>query len=135
MEDVSKLNDVFLLLARFLIGVVLIAHGWQKFDEWTLAGTAEAFASMGVPAPGLAGTAAAVVELVGGILIVLGAFTTWVGAIVALQMFVAYLFAHAGKGVFVDNGGFELVASIGAAALAIAAAGAGRFSIDRLMRR
>ena len=129
----DKFRDILLLLARILLGVVLIAHGWQKFTDWTLAGTADAFASMGVPAPGIAGTAAAVIELIGGIMILIGALTGWVGVLIAAQMFVAYLFGHAGKGIFIGNGGFELVASIGAAALAIAAAGAGRLSVDHLI--
>ena len=126
-------RDALLLVSRVLLGVVLIAHGWQKFNEWTLPGTAEAFAGMGVPLPEVTSAIAAIVELVGGLLIIAGAFTPIVGVIVALQMLGAYFFAHMGNGVFVDNGGFELVGVIAAASLALAGAGAGRFSADQLI--
>ncbi|MDN8622022.1 DoxX family protein [Corynebacterium sanguinis] len=129
----TTFRDIYLLVARILLGVVLIAHGWQKFNEWTLPGTAEAFAGMGVPLPEVTSAIAAIVELVGGLLIIAGAFTPFVGVIVALQMLGAYFFAHMGNGVFVDNGGFELVGVIAAASLALAGAGAGRFSADQLI--
>lgn len=133
IADMTTFRDIYLLVARILLGVVLIAHGWQKFNEWTLPGTAEAFAGMGVPLPEVTSAIAAIVELVGGLLIIAGAFTPIVGVIVALQMLGAYFFAHMGNGVFVDNGGFELVGVIAAASLALAGAGAGRFSADQLI--
>ncbi len=88
---------------------------------------------MGVPAPGLTSALAAVIELVGGIFLLIGAATPWVAVVIALQMLAAYLFAHIGNGVFISNGGFELVGAIAAASLALAAVGAGRFSVDHLL--
>ncbi|EEI17670.1 DoxX family protein [Corynebacterium lipophiloflavum] len=129
----ATFKDISLLIARVLLGIILIAHGWQKFSEWALLGTAEAFAGMGVPAPTFSSAIAAIVELFGGVLILAGAFTPIVGVIVALQMLGAFFFAHMGNGVFVDNGGFELVGVIAAASLALAGAGAGRFSVDQLI--
>lgn len=131
----SLFKDSSLLIARILLGIVLIAHGWQKFNEWGLAGTADAFSQMGVPLPSVAAFIAAAVELVGGILILIGLATPWVGTIVALQMFGAFIFAHTGAGVFVADGGFELVAVIAAAGLALAGASAGRFSVDALLNK
>ncbi|WP_083313168.1 DoxX family protein [Corynebacterium sp. HMSC076D02] len=46
-----KLSNSFAMLAaRVVLGVILIAHGWQKFSEWTIAGTTQSFEGMGVPA-------------------------------------------------------------------------------------
>lgn len=129
----TTFKNISLLLSRVLLGVILIPHGWQRFNEWTLAGTSEAFAGMGVPAPGLTSAIAATVELVGGALILVGAATPWVAIVVALQMLGAYFFAHMGNGIFIDNGGFELVGAIAAASLALAAAGAGLYSVDALL--
>lgn len=42
---------------------------------------------------------------------------------VALTMAGAYLFAHAGHGIFASDGGWELVGMIAAAALALVGAG------------
>jgi putative oxidoreductase len=50
------LTDLSLLVSRVALGVILVAHGWQKFDEWTLSGTAASFGDMGIPAPTVAAT-------------------------------------------------------------------------------
>lgn len=126
-------KDITALVARLLTGSVLIAHGWQKFNEWTIAGTTQAFEGMGVPLPGLSAPLAAVIELVGGILTPIGLGTRWVGVIVAALMAGAAIIAHVPNGIFVDAGGWELVGMIAAAGLALAASGAGRVSVDHLI--
>jgi putative oxidoreductase len=83
----------------------------------------------------VAAVIAIVIELLGGVLLVAGAATVVVGILVALEMLGAALFVHVGAGLFVTAGGRELVAVIGAAALALAATGAGRFSVDRSLDR
>ncbi|MGH3349160.1 MAG: DoxX family protein [Nocardioides sp.] len=123
-------TDLGLLLARLLIGAVLIAHGWQKFVTYTIDGTAQSFEVMGVPAPAAAAIFAAVVELIGGALLVLGLLTPVAAALIVLDMVGAFWFAHRSSGVFVGEGGWELVAVIAALAIALAVAGPGRASID-----
>lgn len=123
-------TDIGLLLARILIGAVLIAHGWQKFSTYTIDGTAQSFDVMGVPAPQAAATFAAVVELVGGALLLLGLLTPIAAALVVIDMLGAFWFAHRSAGVFVGEGGWELVAVIAALSIAVAVAGPGRASID-----
>jgi putative oxidoreductase len=49
-------------------------------------------------------------------------------------MLAAALIAHIPQGLFIDAGGWELVGALGAGALALAAVGAGRFSLDGLRR-
>jgi putative oxidoreductase len=123
-------RDALLLVARVLLGVVLIAHGWQKFATYGIAGTAGSFAQMGIPLPAVAAVFAAVVELAGGTALLLGAATVVAGALVVLDMLGAFLLVHIGNGVFVTDGGFELVWAIAAAALVLVAVGPGRFSVD-----
>jgi putative oxidoreductase len=123
-------RDVLLLVARVIVGVVLIAHGAQKFFSYGIGGTAASFAQMGVPMSSAAAVVAAVVELVGGAALLLGAATAVAGALVVLNMLGALLLVHIGNGVFVTDNGFELVAAIAAVALALIAVGPGRFSID-----
>ncbi len=46
----------------------------------------------------------------------------------------AYLFVHmGGNGVYVSDGGWELVAVLGLASLLLAAVGAGAFGLDRFL--
>lgn len=128
-------RDIALLITRVLLGVILMAHGWQKFSTWGLSGTAASFEQMGAPVPQLSAAAAATVELVGGLALILGIATPAVALLAALNMLGAYLIAHTGAGIFVKDGGWELVGAIGAAALALVGAGAGRFSLDGLLGR
>jgi putative oxidoreductase len=128
-----SVRDAVLLVARLLLGVVLIAHGWQKMFTWGLGGTAEAFAGMGIPLAPVSAAFAGIVELVGGALILAGAATALVGVLVALDMLGAALLVHVGNGIIASDGGWELVGMIGALALVLAAVGAGRYSVDHAL--
>ncbi|WAL68619.1 DoxX family protein [Amycolatopsis cynarae] len=129
----NVLRDVAVLVARVAVGLVFVAHGWQKFTEWGLPGTAAAFGQMGVPLPTASAWFAALVELVGGAALVAGLAVPVAGVLLALDMMGAFVLVHAGHGVFVSGNGFELVLTLAAAALVLAAAGGGRFGLDRLI--
>ncbi|WP_298330545.1 DoxX family protein [Haloactinopolyspora sp.] len=126
----SALRDFATLLARIGIGAVFIAHGWQKLATLGIDAVAAGFEQADVPLPTLAAWCAALVELVGGGALVLGVLTQLVGVLLALDMLGAYFFVHAGNGLFVDQGGAELVLALGVSSLLIAAIGAGRVSAD-----
>ena len=126
----SYSKDLALLVARVALGVVFVAHGGQKLFTWGVSGTADAFAGMGVPAPQVSALFAALVEFGAGAALVLGVVTPVAGLLLALDMLGAFLIVHAGNGVFIDGGGFELVAALGAGALVLAATGPGRVSVD-----
>jgi putative oxidoreductase len=126
-------RDGALLVARLLLGVVLIAHGWQKVVTNGLGATAEGFGRMGVPLAPVSAGYAGIVELVGGALILVGAATAVVGVLVVLDMLGAALLVHIGNGVMASDGGWELVGVIGALALVLAAVGAGRYSVDHAL--
>lgn len=128
-------NDVAVLVARVLLGAVLIAHGGQKVFSYGFAGVTATFAKSGVPLPAVSAIYASAVELVGGVLLVLGAFTTVISVLVVLDMLGAYTFVHAGHGIFAESGGFELVAVITVGALLLIGGGAGRFSVNHVLGR
>ncbi len=126
-------RDIAGLIARIAVAAVLIAHGWQKFSEYTIAGTTASFEQMGVPAPALSAWIAAIVELGGGILLLIGLLQAVAGVLSALVMAGAIFFVHLPNGLFADAGGYELPLVIGALALMIAAFGSGRFSLDYML--
>lgn len=126
----SVLRDLGLLIARVVLGVIFIAHGYQKVFDWGLGTVTENFRGMGVPMPEIAAPVVSFAELVGGGLLVLGAFTPFVGLILAVDMLVAAILVHIPAGLFIEGGGWELVGALGAGALALAATGAGRISLD-----
>ncbi|MEV0331031.1 DoxX family protein [Micromonospora echinospora] len=129
----ASVRDVAMLLARIGVGVVFFAHGWQKLVTNGIDGTAAFFDQSGVPLPTLAAWFATTVELLGGAALALGLAVPVAGVLLALNMLGAYVFVHAGNGIFVDQGGYELVLALGAAALLLAAVGAGRFSLDHVL--
>lgn len=130
---VSIIKDLGLLLARLLLGTILIAHGWQKVSDL---GAAQAmFEGMDVPLPQVSAILAAAIEFGGGIALILGLLTPVAGVLVFLNMLGAALIAHVGNGILASDGGWELPGAIGAAALALAAAGPGRIAVDALVTR
>ncbi|MEV0678271.1 DoxX family protein [Actinosynnema sp. NPDC050436] len=126
-------RDVAALIGRIGVGVVFIAHGWQKLTEWGLDGTAQAFQGMGVPLPTVSAWFSALVELGGGALLVAGAALPVVGVLLAIDMAGALLIVHLPNGLL-GQGGYELVLALGVAALALGFNG-GSLTVDRLVRR
>jgi len=124
-----------LLVLRVVVGAVFAAHGAQKIFEYTLPGTIGSFAGMGIPLPEIAAPVVAFIELVGGILLIAGFFTRPVGILLAIDMAVALVAVHLPAGLWVGEGGYEFVAVLGVAALALAFTGAGRFSLDAALLR
>ncbi|MGO4235320.1 DoxX family protein [Pseudarthrobacter sp. YAF2] len=129
----SRLTTVALTVLRVILGFLFAAHGWQKFNEWTIAGTQASFAKMGVPASDIMAPAVAVLELAGGAALILGILTRVVAALLVLDMLGALFLVHAPAGVFAANGGYELVLLLAAAAFTLALAGPGRLSVDRAL--
>ncbi|AWK73998.1 hypothetical protein CBI38_23005 [Rhodococcus oxybenzonivorans] len=128
-------RDLAILIARIGLGVVFVAHGWQKFFEFGVNATQESFADMGVPLPDISAIAAATIELAGGFALIVGLATPVAGFLLFLDMLGALILVHADKGVFVSEGGYELVVALGAGSLLLAVIGAGRLGIDGLIGR
>jgi putative oxidoreductase len=130
----APMGDVALLIARVLLGVIMIAHGYQKLVVNGIGRTTAGFESMSIPVAIVSASFVTVVELVGGVLLVLGLMTRTVAACMGVVMAGAAGFVHLRHGVFVASGGWELVGSIAGALLALAVAGPGRFSVAHLLR-
>lgn len=129
----SNLTTTAITILRIVTGIVFAAHGWQKFNEWTIAGTQESFAQMGVPAASVAAPIVATLELAGGIALMLGVLARVFAALLALNMLGALFLVHVDGGIFASNGGFELVLLLAAAATSVALVGAGRISVDHAL--
>jgi putative oxidoreductase len=129
----TSLTTTAVTILRIILGFLFAAHGWQKFNEFTIAGTQASFAKMGVPAAEIAAPAVAVLELAGGIALIVGILTRVAAALLAADMLGALFLVHAPAGIFASAGGYELVLVLAAAALAVALTGAGRISVDRAL--
>jgi putative oxidoreductase len=128
-------RDIGILVARLVLGVIFLAHGLQKFNSWGYEGTKAGFEGMGVPAPAISAFVATWIEILGGLALILGVLVPVFGVLLFLLMFGAFFIVHVENGIYVGDGGFELVAALGAGALLLAAVGAGAFSVDRFLAR
>ena len=122
-------------LIRVTAGAMLVPHGWAKLFGGGLSGTAEFMASVGIEPGMVFATYIALLELVGGALLVLGLFTRPVAIQVAGFMAVAAFYVHWADGFFWGSHGFEYPLFWGLVALAIAVKGGGRLSLDRYIGR
>jgi putative oxidoreductase len=132
--DVRLTAPYGLAILRVVLGIAMLVHGWSKLSGG-VDNVAGFFGEMlGIPAPELMAWVVTIVELVGGILLVVGFLTQIVGILIALDMLGAILFAFLLRGEpFINENGFiswEKEAVFAAAALCIALAGPGVWSVD-----
>jgi putative oxidoreductase len=125
-----------ILFLRVIAGGSLFAHGAQKLFGWFGGhgprGTAGFFGSLGfrpaLPMAILAGLGEAA-----GLLFALGFLTPFAALAMASVMVVAVGSVHLRKGFWAMNGGYEYNLLIWTVAVAVAASGPGRFSLDRAL--
>jgi putative oxidoreductase len=122
--------DLGLLIVRLALGGVMIAHGFQKVFLNGISGTQQGFAGMGAPAPEVTGVLVSLLELGGGLLVVLGLATRVVVALFGATMVGAALLVHLPNGFYAQDGGWELVGLLAALCVALLVSGAGRYSVD-----
>lgn len=126
MNDLNRFAPAVLSLLRIASAYMFILHGTAKFFSFPVA--------MGGGAPSGIYLAAAILEVGGGLLLLLGLLTRPVAFILSGQMAVAYFMAHASQGnaLFPIANGGESAALFSFVFLYLAAAGGGAWSLDKL---
>jgi putative oxidoreductase len=127
-------RDWALVVARVLIGVVMFAHGYQKMVINGIGRTSEGFENLSIPLAIVSASFVTVVEFAGSVMLIAGALTPLVCALMLVIMAGAAAFVHGQNGIFIANGGWELVGVIAAGLIALAAVGPGRYSVDHIVR-
>jgi len=118
-----------LSVLRFIAGLLYLQHGMAKlfkFPPVPMFAKVELMSLLGV---------AGVLELVGGVLLILGLFSRPTAFILSGQMAVAYFMAHAPHGFYPILNGGELAIVYSFVFLYIAAAGPGPWSLDARLRK
>jgi len=126
----ARFKDVALLLGRIGVGVVFLAHGLQKWENG-IDGTAKFFEQTGIPLPTLAAIFAIAVEIVGGILFIVGFLTPLVGLGFVVVSVGALLSVHLDNGL-TGQGGYEFVLVLAVTGLALGF-NAGKLSLDHVL--
>jgi putative oxidoreductase len=122
------------LVLRVALGVMFIAHALLKYTVFTLPGTVQFFESIGLPGPLAYLTFYA--ELIGGTLILAGAWSRWV-SLALIPVLLGANWAHAANGWLftAPNGGWEYPAFLTAAALVQALLGDGKYAVSAVFER
>jgi putative oxidoreductase len=123
-------SSKLLSLLRIVTGLCFMEHGTAKLLSFPVdlskpVPPVPSLTSM----PGIAG----VLELVGGVLIVLGLFTRPVAFLLSGEMAVAYWTVHAKRGLYPLLNGGDAAVLFCFVFLYLAAAGAGEWSLDRIL--
>ncbi len=121
----GRLSGETYAVLRIVAGFVFLAHGLQK--------TAGLFGGTVVDYTSLFGVAG-VIEVIGGVLLMLGMLTVPAAFIASGEMAAAYFIAHAPKAFWPIQNGGELAVVLCFLFLYIAARGPGIWSVDGLIR-
>lgn len=119
--------DIALLLVRIVLGVVFVFHGWMKINNMEM--TTRFFESMGLPM--VLAYAVAIIELVGGILVLIGYKARYAAIFLALVMLGALLTAKSKAVLAGSLNVFELDLALLALAVVVKCLGTGKFAIEK----
>lgn len=127
--------DLAALLLRVAMGVLFVLHAWMKISVFTPAGTAQYFASIGLP--GVLAYLTIAAELLGGLALIAGVFTRSVSLALVPVMIGAAYFGHGSAGFFFSNagGGWEYPAFWTVALLVQALLGDGAYALTNRAAR
>ena len=118
-----------IVLVRMTLGVLLIFHGWQLFANDDMKGLSDLLFNMSIPFPQAMAYTEKIVELAGGLFLILGLFTRFVAAILFIAFMLITFILREGKIFSVDQHPFLLALF----SLAFFFTGAGRISIDHIL--
>lgn len=136
-ERASCLTTWAPLVIRLALAAIFIAHGAQKvfgaFDGHGIRGLAGFVGELGFRPPIVWAWLAALAEFLGGIGVLLGLLTRIAAAGILANMLVAILKVHAPNGFFLPDG-IEFALANAAMALSLILSGAGKVSLDWVLR-
>lgn len=123
--------ELGLAILRIVLGVIFVAHGWPKIGA--IEGTALFLGGLGIPAPIVAAWVLAILELGGGLLLLVGFLVTPVALLLTAHMLAGIVLVHAANGFYVldqGTGGIEFNLLLAAAAMMLVFGGPGLAALD-----
>jgi putative oxidoreductase len=127
-----------LLAGRAIVGFVIAAHGWQKISDIGPAKFGQAvLAPAGVPMTTTVGWLVTLVELVGGLMLIVGLLTRLAALALTIDMVMAIILVTSKVGLISPSDkpgtGMELNLALIAGFLVALFCGPGRFALDRVL--
>jgi putative oxidoreductase len=137
LSPVARLAGIAPLVVRVIVGVIMVAHGLQKLTQMGPGNFGgQVLAGLGVPLPELMGYMVTFVELLGGILLIVGLFSRLTALLLTIDLVVAILLVKLNVGLIAPQGsgaGAELDLALIAGLLVVLLAGPGRLSVDHTL--
>lgn len=125
-----------LAILRVVVGLIYVMHGYPKLFGGVDA-TAEMLSSLGFPVAEGFAIFLALLETVGGALLIGGLFVTPLAILFIIEMTLGIVLVHAANGFYVigpGQGGIELNLLLIASLLALVLAGPGAWALDARRR-
>lgn len=135
LPNLHRFRDVAPFVVRGPMGVIFAYHGWQKFDGG-LEGFNGFVDSLGVPLAEIVGPAVALLELVGGIMLVVGLLTRIVALLFVIEMIGTTWLVKLDVGLIAPMGGgagAEIDVALWAGMVALVLLGPGILALDRII--
>lgn len=134
----NAVSGLVALVGRILLALIFVLAGYKQI--WTTTAMVATMASHGIPLPDILAYGAIVLELVGGLMLMVGLYARWVAGAFCLYTFALALIFHAywaapAAAARVEHGFFFGHLSMVGGMLMIVALGAGSWSLDALRRR
>ena len=126
-ETRSRYTPVTLSLLRIIAALIMLEHGMQKMFGYPPI-------IIAVP-HSILSEIASWIEVIGGVLLILGLFSRSIAFIFAGEMAIAYFLRHSPRGIFPVNNGGDLAVILCFTFLFLATAEPGVFSLDALRQR
>jgi putative oxidoreductase len=136
LSPLNRLAEFAPLVVRVIVGVIISAHGWQKLMGGP-ANFAGGLTHLGVPLPGLMAWVVTFVELVGGILLIVGLFSRLAALLLTIEFIVIILTVKIHVPLIAPPNsaypGTELDLALLAGFLVVLLMGPGRISLDHAL--
>ncbi len=132
LAPMVRLTSLAPLAVRMIVRITMVAHGLQKLTGRP-ANLGQGLAEMGVPLPVLIAYVVTFVELIGGILLIIGLLSRLVALLLTIDLAVAILLVKVNTGLIAPQGSeadAELDLALIAGFLVILFAGPGKLSLD-----
>ena len=130
---IRVLKDIALMLARIVMGFIMVTHGWHRWQNEGIAAEAGILEQAGIPNPGLMVWLLIGFEVVGGIFLIFGLATPAIG-LGLMVLNIGIILTLRSHTFYVHNSGWEYNAVMTIVGLMLMTHGAGRIGLDNLFR-
>jgi putative oxidoreductase len=127
-NSLEQYYDVAILFLRIGVGIIFIVAGWGKLTG--IEGTQGFFDNVGIPAPALMAWVVALIEFVGGLMVLLGLYIRVPSLLLAFVMIGALIFVKLGG----EWNPMRIDISLLSMTLALFILGSGRISFEHLFK-